>query len=161
MKPTALYILNHKTPFSFLHFSLMFALGLAYFPALAQDMAIVADKQAAGHLQPIILQTANGLPQINIQTPSAAGVSRNQYSQFDVAEKGAILNNGRKASQTQLAGWVQGNPNLAAGEAKIILNEVNSSNPSRLKGYVEVAGQKAEVVIANPSGIHCEGWERS
>lgn len=56
-----------------------------------------------------------------------------------MAEKGAILNNGRKASQTQLAGWVQGNPNLAAGEAEIILNEVNSSNPSRLKGYVEVS----------------------
>lgn len=39
----------------------------------------------------------------------------------------------------------------------MILNEVNSSNPSRLKGYVEVAGQKADVVIANPSGIHCDG----
>ncbi|NBI44013.1 hypothetical protein GVX76_11230, partial [[Haemophilus] felis] len=33
-------MLNHKTPFSFLHFSLMFALGLAYFPALAQDKDI-------------------------------------------------------------------------------------------------------------------------
>ena len=32
--------------------------------------------------------------------------------------------------------------NLARGEAKVILNEVNSANPSRLKGYVEVAGKK-------------------
>ena len=56
-----------------------------------------------------------------------------------------------------MAGWVQGNPNLARGEAKVILNEVNSANPSRLKGYVEVAGKKADVVIANPSGIQCDG----
>ena len=68
-------------------------------------------------------------------------------------KKGAVLNNARKAAQTQMAGWVQGNPNLARGEAKVILNEVNSANPSRLKGYVEVAGKKADVVIANPSGI--------
>ena len=62
-----------------------------------------------------------------------------------------------EAAQTQMAGWVQGNPNLARGEAKVILNEVNSANPSRLKGYVEVAGKKADVVIANPSGIQCDG----
>ncbi len=68
-----------------------------------------------------------------------------------------MLNNARKAAQTQMAGWVQGNPNLARGEAKVILNEVNSANPSRLKGYVEVAGKKADVVIANPSGIQCDG----
>ena len=142
------------------HFSIMLALGFVFVSpaALANaDMAIRADKSAPGNQQPTVLQTANGLPQVNIQTPSAGGVSRNQYSQFDVAEKGAVLNNARKAVQTQTAGWVQGNPNLAAGEAKVILNEVNSSAPSQLKGYVEVAGQKADVVIANPSGIHCDG----
>ena len=142
-----------------IHFSLMLALGFVFLsPSVhAEDMAIRADKSAPGNQQPTVLQTANGLPQVNIQTPSAGGVSRNQYSQFDVAEKGAVLNNARKAVQTQLAGWVQGNPNLARGEAKVILNEVNSANPSRLKGYVEVAGKKADVVIANPSGIQCDG----
>ena len=142
-----------------IHFSLMLALGFVFLsPSVhAEDMAIRADKSAPGNQQPIVLQTANGLPQVNIQTPSAGGVSRNQYSQFDVVEKGAVLNNARKAAQTQIAGWVQGNPNLARGEAKVILNEVNSANPSRLKGYVEVAGKKADVVIANPSGIQCDG----
>ena len=142
-----------------IHFSLMLALGFVFLvPSVhAEDMAIRADKSAPGNQQPTVLQTANGLPQVNIQTPSAGGVSRNQYSQFDVAEKGAVLNNARKAAQTQMAGWVQGNPNLARGEAKVILNEVNSANPSRLKGYVEVAGKKADVVIANPSGIQCDG----
>ena len=52
---------------------------------------------------------------------------------------------------------MQGNPHLARGEAKVILNEVNSADPSILKGYVEVAGKKADVIIANPSGIHCDG----
>ncbi|HHF2583924.1 TPA: hemagglutinin repeat-containing protein, partial [Haemophilus influenzae] len=141
-----------------IHFSLMLALGFVFLPSVhAEDMAIRADKSALGNQQPTVLQTANGLPQVNIQTPSTGGVSRNQYSQFDVAEKGAVLNNARKAAQTQIAGWVQGNPNLARGEAKVILNEVNSANPSRLKGYVEVAGKKADVVIANPSGIQCDG----
>ena len=142
-----------------IHFSLMLALGFVFLsPSVhAEDMVIRADKSAPGNQQPTVLQTANGLPQVNIQTPSAGGVSRNQYSQFDVAEKGAVLNNARKAVQTQMAGWVQGNPNLARGEAKVILNEVNSANPSRLKGYVEVAGKKADVVIANPSGIQCDG----
>ena len=141
-----------------IHFSLMLALGFVFLPSVhAEDMAIRADKSAPGNQQPTVLQTANGLPQVNIQTPSSGGVSRNQYSQFDVAEKGAVLNNARKAVQTQIAGWVQGNPNLARGEAKVILNEVNSANPSRLKGYVEVAGKKADVVIANPSGIQCDG----
>ena len=142
-----------------IHFSLMLALGFVFLsPSVqAEDMAIRADKSAPGNQQPTVLQTGNGIPQVNIQAPSQAGVSRNQYSQFDVAEKGAVLNNARKASQTQMAGWVQGNPNLARGEAKVILNEVNSANPSRLKGYVEVAGKKADVVIANPSGIQCDG----
>ena len=142
-----------------IHFSLMLALGFVFLSpsAHAEDMAIRADKSAPGNQQPTVLQTGNGLPQVNIQTPSKGGVSRNQYSQFDVAEKGAVLNNARKAAQTQMAGWVQGNPNLARGEAKVILNEVNSANPSRLKGYVEVAGKKADVVIANPSGIQCDG----
>ncbi|MFU2078411.1 hemagglutinin repeat-containing protein, partial [Avibacterium endocarditidis] len=142
-----------------LQFSLFLALGYVSFSpvAMADEMAIRADKSAPATQQATILKTANGLPQVNIQTPSPAGVSRNTYSQFDVAEKGAVLNNARKATQTQIAGWVQGNPNLATGEAKVILNEVNSTNPSRLKGYIEVAGKKADVVIANPSGIHCDG----
>lgn len=37
------------------------------------------------------------------------------------------------------------------------MNEVNSNNPSQLKGYIEVAGKQAQVVIANPSGLICDG----
>lgn len=118
---------------------------------------VIADRSAPGNQQPTVLQTANGVPQVNIQTPSAAGVSRNVYSQFDVQSKGMILNNSRTETSTQIGGYVQGNPWLANGSARVILNEVNSSAPSQLKGYVEVAGQRAEVIIANPAGIAVNG----
>jgi len=119
--------------------------------------AILADPSAPASQRPTVLQTANGLPQVNIQTPSAAGVSRNTYSQFDVAPQGAILNNAHTSVQSQLGGWIQRNPSLAGGTARIILNEVNASNPSLLNGYIEVAGDQAQVVVANPSGISCDG----
>lgn len=143
MKPTA--------------FLTMTALGLVTLAPQALAAGIVADKSAPGGQQPNVMQSANGTPQVNIQTPSAGGVSHNKYTQFDVDNKGAILNNSHKQVQTQLGGWVAGNPWLAKGEAKIILNEVNSRDPSKLNGYVEVAGRKAQVVIANPAGISCDG----
>uniref|UniRef100_UPI001BFE4EF7 two-partner secretion domain-containing protein n=1 Tax=Janthinobacterium sp. JC611 TaxID=2816201 RepID=UPI001BFE4EF7 len=133
------------------------ALGMVSFvagPAMGQ---IVADPNAPGRQRPTVVQSANGVTQVNIQTPSAAGVSRNTYSQFDVTANGAILNNSRGNVQTQTGGWVQGNPWLAGGSARVILNEVNSANPSQLRGYVEVAGQRAEVVIANPAGVAVDG----
>ncbi|WP_373099333.1 MULTISPECIES: two-partner secretion domain-containing protein [Pasteurellaceae] len=140
-------------------FSLFCALGFVTFSdaVLAETLIIQADKSAPNNQQPIVLQTAKGVPQVNIQTPNDKGLSHNKYTQFDVDTKGAILNNSRTDIQTQQASLVTGNPYLARGEAKVILNEINSSDPSVLKGYVEVAGKKADVIIANPSGIHCEG----
>jgi filamentous hemagglutinin len=105
-----------------------------------------------------VIQTQNGLPQVNISRPSAAGVSLNTYSQFDVQRQGAILNNSPTLVQTQQAGYVNGNPNLQPnGSARIIVNQVMSNAPSQLRGYVEVAGPRAEVVIANPNGIVTNG----
>jgi filamentous hemagglutinin len=135
-----------------LFFTILFALiGVN---AIAQ---IQADASAPVDQRPTILQTGNAVPLVNIQTPTAAGVSRNSYSQFDVDRNGAILNNSRTDTQTQLGGWVQGNPWLATGSARVILNEVNSSNPSHLNGWIEVAGQPAQVITANPAGITCNG----
>lgn len=115
---------------------------------------IVAAPGSGAH----VIQTQNGLPQVNIAKPSGAGVSMNTYSQFDVQKQGAILNNSAAIVQTQQAGFVNGNPNLAAGQsAKIIVNQVNSNSPSQLRGYVEVAGSRAEVVIANASGLIVDG----
>lgn len=144
--------------FKMLTVSMMLAWGavmvLASSPALAQ---ITADRNAPSTQKPTVLNAANGVTLVNIQTPSAAGVSRNTYSQFDVDRSGVILNNSKGNVQTQLGGWVQGNPWLAGGTARVILNEVTSGSPSQLKGYMEVAGQRAQVVVANPAGIACDG----
>ena len=123
---------------------------------------IVADPHAPGGQRPTVLGAPNGVPVVNIQTPSAAGVSRNAYSQFDVQRNGVILNNSRGNAQTQLGGWVQGNPWLATGSARVILNEVNSTNPSQLRGYVEVAGPRTEVIIAKPRShtVVLRRWSR-
>ncbi|MCX8740058.1 filamentous hemagglutinin N-terminal domain-containing protein, partial [Gilliamella sp. B2824] len=134
------------------------SLGFVTLTSPVYGSQIVADNQAGRHQQPIVISAANGVTQVNIQTPNNKGLSHNKYSQFDVSQQGAILNNSSKISQTQIAGYVQGNELLnKTGPAKIILNEVNSRNPSQLNGVVEVAGQKAEVIIANPSGITCNG----
>ena len=113
------------------HFAVLCRLGMVSLVSLStlSNLAyadIIADHTAPASQQPIILNAPNGVPLVNIQTPSAAGVSRNTYSQFDVNTNGAILNNSRTNVQTQLGGFVQGNPYLATGTARIILNEVNS-----------------------------------
>ncbi|MFC0821286.1 filamentous hemagglutinin N-terminal domain-containing protein [Moraxella marmotae] len=104
-----------------------------------------------------MLPTASGVTSVNIATPNDKGLSNNHYSQFDVGSAGAILNNNRKAVNTQIAGFVAANPYMAYGEASTILNQVNSNNPSHLAGFLEVAGQKADVIIANPSGLVVNG----
>uniref|UniRef100_UPI00073D904F hemagglutinin repeat-containing protein n=1 Tax=Entomohabitans teleogrylli TaxID=1384589 RepID=UPI00073D904F len=134
-------------------FSLWLALGAVY-PACAE---VVADRTAPGRQQPTVISSADGTPQVNIQTPGRGGVSRNVYSRFDVDKKGLILNNSHAHTATQLGGMVSANPWLAKGEARVILNEVNARDPSRLNGFIEVAGRQAQVVIASPAGITCDG----
>ncbi|VTU18932.1 Filamentous hemagglutinin [Variovorax sp. PBS-H4] len=125
--------------------------------ATAAQAQIVGAPTVAPGLRPTVLVAPNGVPLVNIQTPSAAGVSRNLYNRFDVQPRGVILNNSRTDAQTQLGGWVQGNPFLATGPARIILNEIVSGNPTQLRGALEVAGQRAEVIVANPAGIAVDG----
>lgn len=117
---------------------------------------IVADPNA-GRNRPDVGTAGKNVPVVQITAPSASGVSRNHYTRFDVDRQGAILNNSAGSSSTKLGGTIGGNTNLTGGSARIILNEVTSSNPSYLRGYLEVAGQRADVVIANPNGITCNG----
>ncbi len=134
-------------------------LGLSLFATPAMAEGIVADGSAPGGQRPEVVATQNGLPQVNITAPNNAGVSHNQYRQFDVDKRGAILNNSASMTSTQLAGMIQGNPNLKlnSAPARVILNEVNSNNPSKLRGFLEVAGGRAQVIVANPAGIVCDG----
>jgi filamentous hemagglutinin len=103
--------------------------------------------------------SANGVPVVNIDTANAKGLSHNRYTRYDVEANGLVLNNGNNsqiARQSQLAGQVTANLNLVK-EATVILNEVVSVKRSTLAGYTEVLGGKADVVVANPYGITCDG----
>ena len=147
---------KQRAPRFALHPLAVSLLGVLALATVRAD-GIVADQNAPRGQQPTVLQSNNGLPVVNIQTPTRAGVSVNQYRQFDVGENGTILNNSRQNVQTQLGGWIRGNPWLARGEARVIVNQVNSADPSRLNGYVEIGGRRADLVIANPAGINVNG----
>ena len=118
---------------------------------------IMPDPKAEARHQPQIEETANGIPLVNITAPSSGGVSRNEYETFNVPDKGAILNNSYTLSKTELAGYVQGNNNMAERPAKIIVNEVTGAGSTSMDGFLEVAGNRADVVIANPNGITVNG----
>ena len=118
---------------------------------------ILPDPKAEARHHPQIEETANGIPLVNIIAPSSGGVSRNEYEMFNVPDKGAILNNSYTLSKTELAGYVPGNNNMAERPAKIIVNEVTGTGSTSMDGFLEVAGNRADVVIANPNGITVNG----
>lgn len=126
-------------------------------PALVFAEDIVADPAASSAQRPVVTEAgSSGIPLVQITAPSGE-VSLNRYDSFSVPERGAILNNAFLFANTQLAGYIEGNPNLIGGPARIIVNEVMGRNPSELRGFLEVAGAKASVVIANPNGILADG----
>ena len=134
---------------------LAFILANAIFwqPLLVQAEGIVVSGPGTS-----LEAAGNGVPIVNIAAPNGSGLSHNQFSDYNVGANGLILNNGIDRTQsTQLGGIILGNPNLHGNAANIILNEVNGGSPSQLRGYTEVAGQSAKVIVANPYGITCNG----
>ncbi|KAF2408806.1 filamentous hemagglutinin [Pseudomonas antarctica] len=132
---------------------LILANALFWQPLLAQAEGIVVSAPGT-----TVGQAGNGVPVVNIATPNGSGLSHNQFKDYNVGPNGVILNNATGAvTNTQLGGYIIGNPNLKGGAASVILNEVNGGSPSQLRGYTEVAGQSAKVIVANPYGITCSG----
>ncbi len=72
-------------------------------------------------------------------------------------KQGAVLNNATTNVNSQIAGQIKANANLKGNAANLIINEVTGSSRSELQGKLEVAGKGANVVIANPNGITCNG----
>ncbi|WP_110953624.1 two-partner secretion domain-containing protein [Anaerosinus massiliensis] len=123
-----------------------------------ESLALTADQKASGVYKPIIDKTASGIDLVQIATPNAKGISRNLYTDFNIKSSGLILNNATKYAKTQLGGYVDYNNRLGGISAKVILNEITSTNPSQLNGFIEVAGDKASIVIANPNGMTINGF---
>lgn len=84
-----------------------------------------------------IVTAANGRQTVNI-APAVSGVSQNTYTQFNVGAAGATLNN-------------------VGINARTIVNQVTSTNPSLIAGELAVAGPRSNVVLANPNGITVNG----
>ena len=118
---------------------------------------IEVDTNAPHERQATVGQAGNGITLVNVAGPSTGGVSRNDYTNFNVPQNGVILNNSYQMSNTKLGGYVPGNANMMRGSANVIVNEVTSHNPTDMKGFIEVAGRKASVVVANPNGITVDG----
>ncbi|OYQ42033.1 hypothetical protein CHU94_03265 [Rhodoferax sp. TH121] len=119
----------------------------------ADGSVVTANSATGSYIAP------NGVTVVDIARANSAGLSHNQFLQYNVDAKGLVLNNGNSSQagrQSQLAGWVAANKNLGS-EASVILNEVVSNNRSVLAGFTEVLGGRANVVVANPYGITCTG----
>ena len=117
---------------------------------------IVPDNGVSKNLQ--VDKAANGVPLVNIEAPDNNGTSHNVYKDYNVDGRGAILNNSKDMTNTQLGGIILDNPNLQGGrEASTIINEVSGVNRSRIEGYQEIAGKKANYILANPNGIYING----
>ncbi|WP_232466304.1 filamentous hemagglutinin N-terminal domain-containing protein [Burkholderia ubonensis] len=80
---------------------------------------------------------ANGRQTVNI-APAVGGVSNNTYSSFNVSKAGADLNN-------------------VGINARTIVNQVTSTNPSLIQGNINVLGPRANVILANPNGVTVDG----
>ena len=137
-----------------LNFYVSLSLLLGTMPALANEPSIIADPGASN--RPDILKAPNETLIINITNPDNKGVSINEYSRFNTPTTGTILNNSNKNIDTKIAGQIDANYRLNK-EASLIINKVNSAEKSSLKGNLEVAGSRADVVIANPNGISVDG----
>lgn len=131
-------------------FAALLATNSAPWIPMALANPVVPDQ---GKLGPKIEEARNGMTVVNINTPNDKGLSHNQYNAFNVDEKGLILNNANRPVNTELAGYIMGNPNLVGPTANTILNEVTGTSSTSMNGALEVAGDKAHVIVANPNGI--------
>ena len=104
-------------------------------------------------------KTASGIDQLDIAAPNKNGTSYNSLKELQVSEQGLILNNNKDiVANTKIAGYVARNRNLDNSiAANLIITEVTGKNRTNINGTVEVAGKRADLVMANRNGIYVNG----
>ncbi len=138
-------------------FILLFVSFQIIFSPILADANIIVDQTK--NQKTSVDQTQSGVDQVNISSPSAAGVSHNSFDKFNVSSKGVVINNSAADGVSVIGGAVYKNPNFQTDkrEASIILNEVTGTSRSDLLGWTEIFGKSAEYVLANPNGIYVNG----
>ncbi|ALP68013.1 hypothetical protein AN416_36255 (plasmid) [Paraburkholderia caribensis] len=101
--------------------------------AVASSHAHAAGVVADGGTATSVSTAANGHQVVNI-APSVGGVSHNTYAHFNVGSAGVDLNN-------------------VGINARTIVNQVTSTDPSVISGQLAVLGSRANVVLAKPMSI--------
>ncbi|MHC8327911.1 hemagglutinin repeat-containing protein [Pseudomonas sp. LB1P83] len=143
----------HLSPRGKLRWAIASLLLIAHLPnALAGGVVVAPGPGGTAQLQ-----TQGGVPIVNIVAPNGAGLSHNQFLDYNVDRQGLVLNNALQAGQSQLAGQLAANPQLQGHAASVILNEVVSRNASAINGAQEIFGRAADYVLANPNGISVNG----
>ena len=132
---------------------LYMAVTAALISSTAQAEVVVASGNTT------VSSAANGVQVVDIASANGAGVSHNVFNRYDVDTAGQVLNNNASSAavESQLASSIAANANLGGHVASLIINEVAGNQRSALNGQLEVAGSRADVVIANPNGIICSG----
>lgn len=106
-----------------------------FFPLSAFSQVLISKDEKLSNK--LAVNYENGKAIIDIEKSDIKGVSHNYYSQFNVDKHGAVFNNSKDTNAT------------------LIVNEVTSLNKSILAGDISVLGRMANIIVANPNGIHC------
>lgn len=102
--------------------------------------ALGADITPDGSTATTVSVNSANVTVVDIAPKNNSGVSHNRYIDFNVPAQGAVLRNP-----------------ATTVNALTIINEVTSTNISRLEGMLRVQGSTAHVIIANPNGIVVDG----
>lgn len=160
LNPIAACIKAELTPvqisplFSWKNISFLLLTSIAL-PTFADSNAVVNGTQTTVIERPTTTGKGNVLI-IDIAKPEHDGVSDNRFSKFNVPN-GAVFNNSLKNDRSQLVGDLYGNKHFSNQSAKAILNQVSGAEMSKIQGALEVFGDRADLIIVNPTGIELNG----
>ncbi|WP_048736551.1 two-partner secretion domain-containing protein, partial [Necropsobacter massiliensis] len=120
--------------------------------AFAEDGAIVDPNNRNTKIK----YTENKVLIVDVAKPGNDGISDNHFSKFNV-ENGSVFNNSLQEGNSYLVGHLDKNQNFDKQTAKAILTQVTGSEMSKIRGGLEVFGDKADLLLVNPNGVNING----